>query len=222
VADQVTPDKTPEEIKSDMEQTRESLTDKVSALETQVVGTVQTAADTITNTVEAVKSFVTNAPEAMSDTVKHAAAAVSETVKNTFDITGRVQRNPWAAVGTTALIGGVIGWLTSRSRSTGAPPSPDYAPASTGSARGPAAAPEPPRRVADEAPGVVDELFGMLSNNLKDLARTALETVSRAVKEQVQTGVPKLVEDAATRLTDRPGTDEPPFAARFDERRTRM
>ena len=47
MADQVTPTvgKTPEQIERDMDQTRESLTEKVTALESQVVGTVQTAAD---------------------------------------------------------------------------------------------------------------------------------------------------------------------------------
>ncbi len=42
------PVKTPEEIEREMLHTRESLTEKVAALENQVVGTVQTAADTLT------------------------------------------------------------------------------------------------------------------------------------------------------------------------------
>ena len=225
MADQVTPDKTPEDIEREMLQTRESITEKVSALETQVVGTVQTAADTLTNTVEAVKSFVTSAPEAVSDTVKQAAEAVSETVKSTFDfdLTGCIRRNPWAAVGTTALFGGLVGWFTARRTSLGAPEG--YKPAVAGAATGPARspAPEPPRRIADEKPGVVDELFDLFGNNVKDLAHTALATVSAAIKEQIQTGIPKLVGDAANHLTEpTAGADEPSFAARFDDRRTRM
>ena len=53
-------DKTPEQIQAEMNQTRESLTDKVAALENQVVGTVQTAADTLTGTVASVKSLITD------------------------------------------------------------------------------------------------------------------------------------------------------------------
>ena len=46
-------DKTPEQIETEMFQTRESLTEKVAALENQVVGTVQNAANTLTDTVDA-------------------------------------------------------------------------------------------------------------------------------------------------------------------------
>ena len=83
-----TPDKSPDQIEREMAQTRESITEKVAALECQVVGTVKTAADTLTGTVDAVKEFVTTAPGAVGETVKKATEAVSETVKKTFDITG--------------------------------------------------------------------------------------------------------------------------------------
>jgi hypothetical protein len=88
VADEVTAatEKTPDEIQRDMLHTRESLTEKVEALENQVVGTV-----------EAVKAFVTTAPETVTDTVKQAAAAVSESVKETFDISAHIRRHPLAA-----------------------------------------------------------------------------------------------------------------------------
>src|SRR6478672_836790 len=96
-----------------MTETRDSLTEKVAALENQVVGTVQTAADTLTGTVESVKSLISTAPSAVSDSVKQAAAAVSESVKNTLDIRGHVREHPWAAVGVSALAGCITGWLVS-------------------------------------------------------------------------------------------------------------
>ncbi len=220
MADEMTPatEKTPEEIEREMACTRESLTGKVAALENQVVGTVQTAADTITGTVEAVKSLVTQAPEAVTDTVKQAAAAVSETVKDTFDITGHVRRYPWASVGASAMLGCIVGWLVSRRQSLGAPEG--YVPARAGAAASHvpmAAAPE--SAAAERTPGVLDELFGMLGAKAKELAHTALESVSAAVKENIQTGVPKLVEDAASRLTHSNGASEASFAASFDARR---
>ena len=214
MADQVTPDKTPEEIEREMLQTRESITEKVAALENQVVGTVQTAADTFTNTVEAVKSFVTAAPEAVSDTVKHAAEAVKETFE--FDVTGCIRRNPWAAVGTTALFGCVVGWFAApRRRSLGAPEG--YVPAAAGAATERLAAPppEPPRPAQ---PGVIDELLGMVGDKVKELARTAVESLTEVAKENIHAAVPGLVGSVADRLTGAE-SDEAPRAARFDARR---
>src|SRR5687767_8812943 len=149
-----------------MLQTRESITEKVVALEHQVVGTVQTAADTITGTVEAVKSLVSNAPEAVSETVKQATAAVSETVKDTFDITGHVRRNPWTAVGVSAFLGGLVGYLTARSR-------PDFGTLAAASPPAPAAPPSyAASTAAPEKPGVIDEFLDMLGDRAKEMART--------------------------------------------------
>ncbi len=216
MADQITPvEKTPEEIEREMHQTREALTEKVAALETQVVGTVQTAADTITGTVEAVKSLVSSAPETVTDTVKQATAAVSDAVKDTFDITGHVRRHPWAAVGTSALLGGLVGYLTARGRA-------DFGTLAAASA--PAPAPPPAfaaSRPTDEKPGVLDEFVGMLGDKAKEMVRTALESVSAAVKQNIESGVPKLVDEAAARLTDT-GPAEPTVAGRFDARRSRV
>lgn len=218
MADEVTPtiEKTPEQIEKDMQQTRESITEKVAALETQVVGTVQNAADTLTDTVESVKSMLSGAPEAVSDTVKQATAAVSDSVKQAFDITGHVRNNPLAAVGISALVGGIVGYLTGgigRGRllqTTSSAPvlSPAAAPAYAVSAH--------PTARAESKPGVIDEFMDMLGDKAKEMARTALESVSAAIKQNIETGVPKLVDDAASRLTSAgaPGPHGNPFDAR--------
>ena len=186
MADQLTgtSDKTPEQIEREMLHTRESITEKVAALEHQVVGTVQTAADTITGTVEAVKSLVSTAPEAVSETVKQATAAVSESVKGTFDITSHVRRSPWTAVGVSAFLGGLVGYLTARSR-------PDFGSLTAASPPAPAA-PSYAASTASEKPGVIDEFMDMLGGKAKEMARTALESVSAAIKQNIETGVPKL------------------------------
>jgi len=216
VADQLTgtSDKTPEQIEREMLHTREAITDKVAALEHQVVGTVQTAADTITGTVEAVKSLVSTAPEAVSETVKQATAAVSETVKDTFNLTGHVRRNPWTAVGVSAFLGGLVGYLTARSR-------PDFGTLTAASPPAPATPPAYATSAASEKPGVIDEFLDMLGDKAKEMARTALESVSAAVKQNIETGVPKLVDEAASRLTDT-GAGESTFAGSFDARRSRI
>ncbi len=214
MADQVTPDKSPEAIEREMFQTRESITEKVAALESQVVGSVQSAADTLSSTVDAVKSLVSGAPEAVSDTVKQATAAVSDAVRDTFDITGHVRRHPWTAVGASALLGCLTGWLVSRGRG-------NFTALAQASPPMPSASASSARSLADDTPGVLDGVMGVIGDKVKDLVRTALDTVAVSLKEQIQTGVPKLVGDAASRLTDTgtaPAANGSPFAGRFDAR----
>lgn len=212
MADQVTNSgKTPEDYEREMLQTRESITEKVAALENQVVGSVQTAAETLSDTVAAVKSFVSHAPETVSEGVKQATAAVSDAVKDSLDISGHVRRHPWAAVGTSTFLGCVVGWLVSRGRSdSGTPTAVNFAVP---------AAPPPARSSADGKPGLADEFMGMIGDKVKDLARTALEAVSTAVKENIQTGLPQVVNEAAARLTNS-GSEgcESPFADRMGGR----
>ena len=218
-----TSDKTPEEIEREMLLTRESLTNKVAALENQVVGTVQTAADTLTGTVESVKSLITTAPGAVGDTVKQAASAVSEKMKEVFDISGHVREHPLAAVGISMLAGGLTGYLlgggravSSDSVAASSPPAayapPAYAPPAVSAAAMTAA--ELPR---PSGPGVFDELFSMLGRKLREVAETVIDTATAAVNKNVQEGVPKLVDAAAERLTpDTAGPSERRFSTGAD------
>ena len=213
MADQVTPDKSPEMIEREMLQTRESITEKVAALESQVVGSVQSAADTLSSTVDAVKSLVSGAPEAVSDSVKQATAAVGDAMRDTFDISAHVRRNPWAALGASTLLGCVTGWLVSRGRGNSSTPAQASPPAPATSSAA--------RHLADNTPGMLDGVMGVIGDKMKDLVRTALDTVSGSLKEQIQTGVPKLVGDAASRLTDAASSTSSngsPHADRFDAR----
>lgn len=186
-------DKTPDQIQEEMAQTRESLTEKVAALENQVVGTVQTATDTLTGTVEAVKSFVSTAPGAVSDTVRNAADVVAEKMKEVFDISGHVRNHPWAAVGTSALLGCLTGWLVFRERGSG------------GAAWATAAAPVPglvpPPAPAPSGPGVFDEVLAVVGRKLREVTENVLNTATAAVNENIRHGVPKLVDAAAKNLT---------------------
>lgn len=202
-------EKTPEQIQAEMAQTRESLTEKVSALESQVVGTVQTAADTLTGTVESVKSLITNAPGAVSDTVKQAADVVSEKMKEVFDISGHVRAHPWASVGVSTGLGFLTGLLVFRDRHpplgySGEVATPAYLGAPTATRVSP---PEP--AAAPSKPGVLDEFVSMIGRKIRAVAENVINTASEAVNRNVSDGVPKLVdratEMAAERLT--PETD---------------
>jgi len=181
---------------------------------------VQTAADTLTGTVESVKSLVSHAPETVSETVKQASAAFSDAFKGAFDISSKVRENPLAAVGVSVLLGGIVGSLLGGRRGAGGSFSPFADAGAMPAAAGPgygAAQPAAPSR-----PGIMDEFMGMIGGKLKDLAQTALNSLSESAKAAVETQVPKLVDEAASRLTaDRgPDAESPTLAARFDARRT--
>lgn len=223
MADQVNPpEKTPEEIEREMLSTRESLTNKVAALETQVVGTVQTAADTLTGTVEAVKSLVSNAPETVSETVKQATSAVSDSLKGAFDISSKVRENPLAAVGVSVLLGGIVGALLGGGRrGAGGSFSPFADAGAMPAAASPGHGVAQPAAAVPSRPGIVDEFMGMIGGKLKDLAQVALNSLSESAKSALETQVPKLVDEAASRLTSPAADGEPAtLAARFDARRT--
>jgi hypothetical protein len=61
----------------------------------------------------------------------------------------------------------------------------------------------------------------MLGAQTKELARTALESVAAAVKQNIQEHAPKLVSEAASRLTGDATPEEPAFAGHFESRRAR-
>jgi len=104
----------PDVIRHQIEETRESLTDKLETLEGQVkdvVGsvteTIETVKSTVENTVESVKSGVENTVE----TVKSSLTDTVDTVKQTFDVSRQVDRHPWAAVGCSLAAGLATGYL---------------------------------------------------------------------------------------------------------------
>jgi len=198
-------EKTPEQIQAEMSATREALTEKVAALENQVVGTVQTAADTLTGTVNAVKSLVTSAPEAVSDTVKQAA----EKVKEVFDVSGHVRNRPWTSVGVSAGLGFLTGLLVFRGRQplgysdAVAPPPYTGAPTPTTTSAHAASAPS--------EPGMFDEIIGTIRRKLREITENVINTATSAVNKNVSEGVPKLVDAASEMAADRltPGGGEP-------------
>jgi ElaB/YqjD/DUF883 family membrane-anchored ribosome-binding protein len=201
--------KTPEKIEAQMLQTRESLTEKVAALENQVLGTVQNAADTLTETVDAVKTFVETAPETVSETVENVVSTVREKVEKTFDISSRVQENPWSSVGVSVGVGFLVGYLAfPGGKSSGS--------SRTESRTAPFPAGEPiPSVAAPRQPGLVDEVLGMLGKKVKAMAETMIDSASSALSKNIQETVPTLLTEATKRFVgtnDHESTD-PSFDA---------
>jgi uncharacterized protein YjbJ (UPF0337 family) len=97
----------PEVIRAQMEQTRASLTEKLEALESQVVGTVQEATSAVADTVETIKEAAQETVGTVKDTVHDTV----ESVRETFDVRLQFQRRPWFMVGGSVLLGYLAGSL---------------------------------------------------------------------------------------------------------------
>lgn len=186
-------EKSPDEIEREMAQTRESITEKVSILESQVKGTLES----VSGTVEAVKDAVSSAPEAVSETVKQTVEAVKEQVRS-IDVAGCIRDNPWAAVGTSMLGGFLAGFFLlggSKSRRTASP-----VPGLTSSSYQPTPA----------SGGVLDDLFNMVGKEVREMAGMALTSATEALKQNINTAVPGLINRAVDQVTHTNGaTGEP-------------
>jgi ElaB/YqjD/DUF883 family membrane-anchored ribosome-binding protein len=108
----------PELIRDQMQETRTALTEKLEALEQQVVNTVQNITTPVTETVETVKKTVEETVCAVKDTVQStvdtvtgAAQKTAETVKETFNLPRQVERHPWLAMLGAVAVGYIGGRL---------------------------------------------------------------------------------------------------------------
>jgi ElaB/YqjD/DUF883 family membrane-anchored ribosome-binding protein len=207
-------DKSPDRIEREMEQTRESISHKVGLLETQVLGTIQTATNTLTDTVQAVKDTVTTAPTAVKETVQETVAAMKDSVRETissvresvssFSLTGCVRDNPGAAVGTSVVGGFLTGFflLGRDSRPIMArgsrEPAPDGRPGSVPPGYSAYSAHAEPARA-----GMFAGLMGMVGGEIEQLARQALTTALASLKQSVNERVPKMVDDAVQNVAGR-------------------
>jgi uncharacterized protein YjbJ (UPF0337 family) len=101
-------------IRQQIDETRESLADKLETLE----GHVKDAVGTVTDTIETVKSTVENTVESVKsgvestvETVKSSLNDTVDSVKETFDLPLQVDRHPWGALGCSLLAGMAAGYL---------------------------------------------------------------------------------------------------------------
>ncbi|OWK46430.1 DUF883 family protein [Fimbriiglobus ruber] len=195
-------EKTPEMIEQEMHETRSSLTEKVSALEQHVIGTIQDTTTAVQDTVQTLKSTVQGTAESVRDTVQESVDAVKDTVKQTFDMSGHVRERPWAMLGGAVATGFVAGWLISRlgARNTGSEKQ-----AAKESVQ-PFVASQPPQSVRESEPrrpGLVDDLLSMAGGEIKKLGEEALATVAASLHECVRDELPKIVTSVMTRAGER-------------------
>jgi len=201
-SDVIAAGKSSDQIEQDMERTRESISEKVVALETQVLGTIQTATDTVTDTVDAVKEAVssakeavTTAPTAIRDSVREVVDSVKESV-GSFSASECVRRYPAAALGSSAFAGFLAGYLFGGARRKPLAQSSFFAthePRTTP----PVSAPAAPAR----SPGLLGEVFDRLGSEVRQLVEQAMSTGIAALKESLEKRLPVVVDSAVERVT---------------------
>lgn len=204
--------KSPDQIEREMFLTRDSITEKVAALENQVLGTIQTATSTVSETVQAVREAVTTAPSAVRESVRQAVGAVKESVAS-FSVSGCIRDNPMAALGTSTLGGFLIGYLLpggernlfrrpimARGHDAPAP----FGQAGTAHGERPAV---PHRAEAapgrePERPGFFGQMWERMGRELGGLAEQALSTAIASLKQSISTKVPQVVDTAVGRVSE--------------------
>lgn len=165
---------TPDVIEAKLADTRQSLTDKVAALENTVVGTVQSATTAVADTVQTVK-------DAVGDTV----GAVKENVSNALDFSRHVRENPWVALGVAGFAGLLSGMMLRRSSPAAVTGSPAVAPTLV---------PREATRSTPATPGVGSAFLTRIEDELLKLSEYTIERISSELHRAVDDGVPRVVD----------------------------
>jgi ElaB/YqjD/DUF883 family membrane-anchored ribosome-binding protein len=172
-------DPEPDVIRRQIDETRESLTEKLETLEGQVKQTVDT-----------VKSKVEDTVEAVTSTVEHTASAV----KRTFDIPYQVRRHPYALVGGALLTGAALGFVVGRRRAEyhlhRPARRPGTAPAFRPETLVRAAGQPPGDGRAESGPGFFSRLIEPLVGEFDKIKATAVGALMGMVRDAVKRSVP--------------------------------
>ena len=184
------PDESPEMIELQMSETRDSLTQKINALENQVVDTLSNASSTVSGLFDSVKTVV-------PDTIAGVQEAVSEQVNTTFNVSRHTREKPWAMFGGAAALGFISGMLLFR-RVYAAPQktSSPVSSAPPGAASIPEAVPVAAAPKPAKLPGwldeIVDRLGAKLTQEVRRIGELAVETASTSIQKTVETTLPRL------------------------------
>jgi len=195
-----------------MHETRQSLTDKVAALELQVTGTFDHAAATVQDTVQSMKSAVSETVNSVTDKVKESVGSVQDSVsqvKASLDIRDQIRENPWAVLAGATISGVVAGYMFGPSRERSSTPRP--------SSFSPIREPQPAQsafRAQSTKPGIFDEVLDRLRHEITTLGETAIATLSSSLKSSLNDGIQTFVKNtmtiqpAAQSRGDMSGSDE--------------
>jgi len=186
-------DPEPDVIRHEIEQTRESLTEKIKTLEEQAKETIQDVKNTVENTVDTVKERVQDTVDTISNRVE----GTVEAVKRTFDIPYQVQQHPLAMAGCSLLAGAAAGYFLGGRRSYFPYPSsrassrPDVqAFAATHTAAAPS------------GPGLLGSLVKQFQPEIEKLKEVAIGALLGMARDYVRQAVPPNLAPHLTEVID--------------------
>jgi len=223
-------DNEPEVIRHQMEETCQSLQEKLEVLEQQVLSTVQEGRQTVEavrETVESVKDSVQETVENVKGTVQDTVSSVKDTmhdtvesVKETFNLERHVREHPWTMIAGAAAVGFLGGKLvlhmmpprprmtmpTSRAYATSAGPrqaEPTFREKSNGAAaaqRGP----EKPNFLSKIASQYSEEIEKVKGLAIGTLAGVARDYISKAAPPELAKRLSEVVDRVTTKLGGQP------------------
>jgi hypothetical protein len=200
-------DPKPDVIRRQIDETRESLTDKLETLEDQVKHTVASVTEAVEHTVDTVKSKVENTVEAVTSTARETV----DTVKRSFDIPYQVQRHPYLLTGGAVLAGAALGYLVGRRRA-------EYRPRRASARFEPSAAYQPERAFhtpesafhpggdgfsaarQESRPGIFSSLLEPLAGEFDKIKATAIGALLGMVRDAVKRAVPPSLHDRVEQI----------------------
>lgn len=173
-----------------MERTRESITEKVAALENQVIGTVHQATESVNHTVEAVREAVASAPTAVRDTLREVTQSVKEAI-HSFSTRECIRSFPAAALGTSMAAGFLTGYFFGgrrMPRQTAMPLYHDGMPTQTASS------------TSSRTSHGFSEMFHRISGELQCMAAKSLEMGLTALKNKIERRIPEIIDSVVDRV----------------------
>jgi len=170
-----------------MEETRESLTEKLETLEDRLLNSVHDASSAVRDAM---------------DTVKETMHEGAETVKEAVDVPGHVRRQPWLMFGGAVLAGYLVGsWLgrDSEGRRPREPtPTPAPAPKRQATGNGHHNKPTPKPEPAAKSPSLLDAV----EPEIRHLKGLALGVTLGTVREMIAKQVPPHLADELRGIID--------------------
>jgi len=218
-----------EVIRQQMAETRNSLSEKVEAVEERIATAVKETTDAVAKTVEnvtgAVEGTVNTVKESVAGTVNSVKESVAgtvnsvkesvvgsvESVKNALDITGYVEQYPWLVMGGCVAVGYALGsMIPGNSNHHSSTPSKAYeppapAPSASSAWGATSAAPTSTGSEGKSWTSFLPDSWMPLVDKLKGMAIGTMsgvvgEMVMKAVPENIKSEVSQMLDDATQRL----------------------
>jgi len=186
-------------IREQMAETRKDLSEKLDALQEQVLGTVVGTTRSVTETVEAVQ-------EAVQDTVgtvKESFQETVESVKSAFDLSEQMQKHPWLLLGGAVVAGFVGGRLLMGRDYTALPPPSDGSPARPAPSRTEAATSAVRSAATSAASSTVSLLESMAGPVLKEAEKLAFGVLTGVVSDLVKNSAPEAMRGQLNEMVDK-------------------